>query len=100
MGVPLSDTDSLSSADDTHFKGSLRKRTSLSVLTGNSTNNSDNITLNNSSSVNASSSLTTNENSKSYVVTRKDKLDSGEVKDLLICVVYILKNISHGIEFD
>lgn len=33
---------------------------------------------------------------KSYCVIRKDKLENLEIRDLLICVVYIFKNISQG----
>ncbi len=57
----------------------------------------DTVTLNNSNT-NASSSLTTNENStsKTFTVTRKDKLEPSEIRDLLVCLIYILKNISHG----
>lgn len=100
--VPISDSDSLSSADDTQFK----KRSS-SLITG--SNNSDNLTLNNSNSVNISNMLVpsshhTNSNSlehggvsnKSYCLIRKDKLDSSEVKELLICLVYVLRHISQG----
>ena len=89
---PMSDSDSLSSADDANFKN-LNKRTSSSLITG-STTNSDNIT----NSVNISASIANTETStnKSYTVTRKDKLDNNETKDLLICLVFILKNLSHG----
>lgn len=92
---PISDSDSLSSADDTNFKN-LNKRTSSSLITG-STNNSDSITFN-TNSVNISASIAVTENSaaKSYAVTRKDKMDNNETKDLLICLVFILKNLSQG----
>ena len=100
---PISDTDSLSSADDAGQFKNLTKRSS-SLITG-SINNSDNITLNNSNSINVSNvlALSTNNGScteqvaKSFCMIRKDKLESNEIKDLLICVVIVLKNISHGI---
>jgi hypothetical protein len=115
---PMSDTDSLSSADDAQFKSltnnSSSKRTSSSVITS-STNNSggggvgDNSTLNNGGgggggNVSSSTTTTTNELSgavaaaatKSFCVMRTDKLDTSEIKDLLICCVYILKHISQG----
>lgn len=85
----ISDTDSLSSADDPHFKG---KRTSSSILTSNSsTANSDNANtiLTNSESAATASSIV-----KSIQMTRKDKFDSQEVKDLLLCTIFILGNIS------
>ena len=92
---PISDSDSLSSADDTNFKN-LSKRTSSSLITG-STNNSDNITFNaNSINISASIALTENSAAKSYTVTRKDKMDNSETKDLLICLIFVLKNLSHG----
>ena len=31
--------------------------------------------------------------------TRLDKLDIFEIKDLLICLIYLIKNLSQGIEF-
>jgi len=101
---PISDTDSLSSADDAGQFKNLTKRSS-SLITG-SINNSDNITLNNSNSINVSNvlALSTNNGScteqvaKSFCMIRKDKLESNEIKDLLICVVIVLKNISHGIK--
>ena len=98
---PISDSDSLSSADDSQFKH-LNKRSS-SLITG-STNNSDQITINHSNSINASNLLAVNNSNgssggdqvKSYCMIRKDKLETNEVKDLLVCIVYVLKNISHG----
>lgn len=94
-----SDNDSLSSADD--FKH-LNKRGSSSLATA-STNTSDttgfgaisssiNVNSLNSGGLNDQQSIT-----KSYCLTRKDKLETSEIKDLLICVVYILRNISDGI---
>jgi hypothetical protein len=101
---PISDSDSLSSADDAQFKH-LNKRSS-SLITG-STNNSDQLTINHSNSINASNLLAVNnsngsngyDQTKSYCVIRKDKLETNEVKDLLVCIVYVLKNISHGETF-
>lgn len=98
---PISDSDSLSSADDSQFKH-LNKRSS-SLITG-STNNSDQLTINHSNSINASNLIPSSncngsngcDPNKSYCMVRKDKLESNEIKDLLICVVYVLKNISHG----
>jgi hypothetical protein len=105
MGL-VSDTDSLSSADDAQFKinlNNITKRTSSSVITS-STNTSDHV--NNSNSVNINSIGSSNINNtantnisdgtafRSYNVTRKDKLETNEIKDLLICLVYILRNIS------
>jgi hypothetical protein len=50
------------------------------------TNNTNPVSINSS---NESSSII-----KSLQLTRKDKLESSEVKDLLICALYILRNIS------
>jgi hypothetical protein len=88
---PMSDTDSLSSADDSQFK-ILNKRASASIVTGSTS--SDNQTTANSNI--ASSSVAESSTSKSYLVKRKDKLDSSEVKDLLICAVYVLRYLSEG----
>lgn len=88
---PMSDTDSLSSADDSQFK-ILNKRASASIVTGSTS--SDNQTTANSNI--ASSSVAESNTSKSYLVKRKDKLDSNEVKDLLICAVYVLRYLSEG----
>lgn len=88
---PMSDTDSLSSADDSQFK-ILNKRASSSIVTGSTS--SDNQTTANS---NIASSLAAESSaSKSYLVKRKDKLDSTEVKDLLMCAVYVLRYLSEG----
>ena len=105
---PMSDTDSLSSADvDTHFKMAVNKRNSFSLVTA-STSTSDTTTTTNtantansmltSNNVPTNTSITTsNSNSAAterYCVMRKDKLESSEIKDLLICLVYILGHLS------
>lgn len=90
----FSDSDSLSSADD--FKHlNTNKRASFSFTA--STNVSDITALNNNSSNGTSinpSHLEIQSITKSYCITRKDKLETSEIKDLLICLVYVLKNIS------
>lgn len=100
----ISDTESLSSVDDSQFKGSLKVKKRVSALVsssaigipsacnGSSPGNSDVITLNNSNSINNSSCLTTNElKHEKYSQTRKDKLDSSEIKDVLIVFVFVLR---------
>ena len=97
----------MSSADDAQFKS--LKRPSSSLMTA-STNNSDNITAlnvhaaminNNGGTMTATNQSThcasTGNDSvaKSYCITRKDKLESSETKDLLICLIFVLKNLSH-----
>lgn len=65
-------------------------------MTG-STVNSDNATyIFNSATTNSASITNESVITKSFCVLRKDKLDTNEIKDLLICVVYILQNISEG----
>jgi len=86
----VSDNDSLSSTDDAHFKH-MNKRTSYSLITASTTGSGEH-----SNSLNVNSIVSTTETIKSYSVTRKDKLDSNEVRDLLICAMFVLKNISDG----
>ena len=96
---PVSDTDSLSSVDDSQFKGSLKSKHRLSALMP--SGSSDAMTLNNSNSMNASASMATgNETSSSRAhQPRRDKLESSEVKDLLISLVFVLKNLGTFIAF-
>jgi hypothetical protein len=86
----MSDNDSLSSTDDTNFKH-MNKRTSYSLITASTTGSGEH-----SNSLNVNSIVSTTETIKSYSVTRKDKLDSNEVRDLLICALFVLKHISDG----
>ncbi|CAF0807517.1 unnamed protein product, partial [Brachionus calyciflorus] len=90
----FSDSDSLSSADDFKHLNS-NKRSSLSFTT--STNPSDITAMNNNSSNGVSlnpSNFEQQSITKSYCMTRKDKLESSEIKDLLICLIYVMRNIS------
>ncbi|RNA17370.1 dedicator of cytokinesis, partial [Brachionus plicatilis] len=90
----FSDTDSLSSSDDFKHLNS-DKRSSFSFTA--STNPSDITALNNNSSNCASinpSHLEQQSITKSYLITRKDKFDSSEIKDLLICLIFVLKNLN------
>lgn len=90
----FSDTDSLSSSDDFKHLNS-DKRSSFSFTA--STNPSDITALNNMSSNCTSinpSHLEQQSITKSYLITRKDKFDSSEIKDLLICLIFILKNLN------
>lgn len=90
----FSDTDSLSSSDDfKHLNSDKRSSFSFTV----STNPSDITALNNNSSNCTSinpSHLEQQSITKSYLITRKDKFDSSEIKDLLICLIYVLKNLN------
>ncbi len=99
-GSTISDTDSLSSVDDSgQFKGSLRaakkRMSSLTVPGGGgcsvSTTNSDVATLN----ATMSDVLNTTVGSRSCVGGRRDRLEASEVRDCLITVVYVLKNLGH-----
>ena len=99
---PMSDSDSLSSADDHANIKSANKRASSSLITS-STTNSDTMnattltttgTTTHPSSSQQNSDLSALSLSKSLQITRKDKLESSEIKDLLICAVYIFKNVS------
>lgn len=94
---PISDNDSLSSADDANNFKNANKRASSSIVTS-SANNSDNIAfaLTGSHNTNSIVSGADQSTAKSYCVTRKDKLESNEIKDLLLCAVFILKNMSDG----
>lgn len=110
----MSDNDSLSSADDANLlkqaaaaaAANSNKRASSSLITG-SANNSCSDTVgglttanNNLNSLNTNSFSTTNTEhstaAKSFCVTRKDKLETSEVRDLMICAAFVFKNLSHG----
>jgi hypothetical protein len=96
---PISDNDSLSSADDANNFKNANKRTSSSLITG-SANNSETLGFANVNSLNTNSfsTATTDQSTttKSYCVTRKDKLETSEIRDLMICAAFIFKNLSDG----
>ncbi len=93
----VSDADSLSSIDENaHFKGGLRTaKNRMSTITIPGGGCSVSMTNSDGANMNATVSDVLNNavGCRQYTVSKKEKLEAGEVRDLLITVVYVLGNL-------